>query len=59
MGMGKNITSTGGIETVEKADYQFGPESRNIALLSGSPIGKTIFDWLQTEEVKAVFLPAN
>lgn len=59
MGMGKNITSTGGIETVEKADYQFGAESRNIALLSGSTIGKIIFDWLQTEEVKALFAPAE
>lgn len=59
MGMGKNITSTGGIETVEKADYQFGTESRNIALLSGSAVGKTVFEWLQTEEVRAMFAPAD
>ena len=59
MGMGKNITSTGGIATLEKADYQFGSANRNIALLSNSGIGRIIFDWMQTEEVKAVFAPAD
>lgn len=55
LGMGGNITSTGGIETLDKVDYTIGGKGRNIARLTDDDLTKMIFAWLQTDEVRALF----
>ncbi|MCD8372934.1 MAG: Ig-like domain-containing protein [Clostridia bacterium] len=56
LGMGSNITSTGKIETLELVDdYTMGEKSRNIARLTDDPLTNLIFEWLQTDEVRAIF----
>ncbi len=55
MGMGTNITTTGKIETKERVDYVFGGKGRNIARLSDNELGTLVFNWMQTDEVKAIF----
>lgn len=55
LGMGGNITSTGKIETKELVDYTMGGKNRNIARLSDDEDAALIFQWIQTEEVKAYF----
>lgn len=55
LGMGGNITSTGKIETKELVDYSMGGKNRNIARLSDDEDAALIFQWIQTDEVKAYF----
>ena len=56
LGMGNNITTTGKIETLERIDsYLMGGKERNIARLTDDELTKIIFDWMQTDEVRAMF----
>lgn len=57
LGMGNNITTTGKIETLERVDdYAMGEKSRNIARLTDDILTVTVFDWLQTDAVRALFV---
>lgn len=55
LGMGGNITSTGKIVTKELVDYSIGGKNRNIARLTDDEEVVSIFQWIQTDEVKAYF----
>ncbi len=56
IGMGNNITSTGGIETLEREDdYAIGGKSRNIARLTDDPLAVLVFEWMKTDSVRAIF----
>ena len=56
IGMGGNITSTGGIKVIERVnDYQMGGENRNIARLTDDDIAVYVFAWLQEDQVRAIF----
>lgn len=55
LGMGNNITTMGGIETLERIDYTMGGKDRNIARLTDDDLTKLIFAWMQTDEVRALF----
>lgn len=56
LGMGKNITSTGKIEVIERVDdYTMGGKGRNIARLTADDLTVIVFSWLKTDEVRALF----
>ena len=56
LGMGKNITSTGKIEVIERVDdYTMGGKSRNIARLTADDLTVIVFSWMKTDEVRALF----
>lgn len=56
LGMGGNITSTGGIETLEREnDYMMGGKKRNVARLTDDELAILVFDWMKTDAVRAIF----
>lgn len=56
LGMGKNITSTGKIEVIERVDdYTMGGKGRNIARLTADDLTVIVFSWMKTDEVRALF----
>lgn len=56
LGMGNNITSTGGIETKGRIDgVTMGAKTgRNIALLSDKELASLVFEWCKTAEAQAL-----
>lgn len=56
IGMGANITSTGGIATLDlESDYTVAGKSRNVARLTDDELTVLIFEWMKTDEVRAIF----
>ncbi len=53
LGVGNNITSTGGVETVERSEnniYMGGKTNRVIALLTEDEVSRKVYEWALTDD---------